>query len=166
LVGSAAPGTAPQLRSGPKLRVCSRAPTKRLVGCAEAGAAPQLRSGPKLRACSRAPTEKIFGGGFGRRRTACYGTSGRPRQRRVHGAMLPRRLLAVLLSADSKPHFHRDDDRKSGRGMQGPACCEILVDVSEEEVSQQRRCGTRQAKGLTSREVRYMCWSRCAVSPR
>ena len=40
------------------------------------------------------------------------------------GAMLPRRLLAVLLSADSNPHFHRDDDRKFGSRRQGLGCCE------------------------------------------
>jgi hypothetical protein len=40
--------------------------------------------------------------------------------------MLPPQLLAVLLSADPKPNFHRNNDRKERGGMQGLGGCGLF----------------------------------------
>jgi hypothetical protein len=61
----------------------------------------------------------------------------------VGGAVAFGRLRPVLLvapvGADPKPNFHRNNDRKSGGGMQGDACCvffELFVSQSEKSPEQ------------------------------
>jgi len=88
-----------------------------LAGYAAAGAA------------SSAPTNRIFGGGFGRRRGARedrpWRLRGRVGRAVAHGQPPPA-LLVALISADPKPNFHRNNDRKQVGGMQGLGGCGLF----------------------------------------